>query len=177
MNQANLFETEFECCCSRCGARCRVDPVAGSKAKMLKRGKSTKGLCVNCAVHDTLRNLYPANLLLASSGPRCLALPHIQEQFAGILKSAGSDARPGEIDWDIVIENWDLPFPTKLKRSATNPVSQEELDRAPQDEIRRRKIIDERLKDPRSDEEISDDNYKKAESLLLDAMRKRNEDI
>ena len=176
MNQANLFETELECCCSRCGARCKVDPVAGSKARMLKRGKLPKGLCVNCAVHNTLSTLYPVNLLLASSGPRCMALPFVQEQFAGIIKSALSDAMPSEINWDIVIKNWDLPFPTKLKRSATNPVSQEELDRAPQDEIRRRKIIDEWLKDPRSDEEISDDNYKKAESLLLDAMRKRNED-
>jgi len=176
MNQANLFETELECCCSRCGARCRVDPVAGSKAKMLRRGKSPKGLCVNCAVHDTLRYLYPANLLLASSGPKALAFPHIQEQFAALLKVANSDAGPDEIGWQTIIDNWDLPFQHKIKRTATNPVSQEELDRAPQDEIRRRKIIDERLKDPRSDEEISDDNYKEAESLLLDAMRKTHED-
>ena len=166
---------ESQCNCQRCGVKCRVDPVANSKARMVKRSKVPKGLCINCAVHDTLRNLYPANMLLASSGPRGLAFPHIQEQFAGILKSALSDARPDEIDWDTIIENWDLPFPYKLKRSATNPVDQAELDRAPQKEIRRRKLIDERLKDPRSDEEISDDNYKKAKTLLLDAMQKTHE--
>ena len=173
----NLFETEQKCNCLRCGARCRLDPIVNSKARMVKRSDVPKGLCINCAVHDTLRNLYPANMLLASSGPRGLAFPHIQEQFAGILKSANSDAMPGEINWDIVIKNWDLPFPHKLKRSATNPVDHAELDRAPQEEIRRRKFIDERLKDPRSDEEISDDNYKKAEALLFNAMRKRDEDI
>jgi len=172
MNQANLFETEQTCSCSRCGARCRVDPVAGSQAKMLKRGKSPKGLCINCAVHDVLRNLYPANLLLARSGPKGLALPHIQQQFEAILKSAGTDAEPGEINWSIVIANWNLPFPHKIKRTATNPVSQEELDRYPEEEKEREKRYIERLKDPRTDEVISDDNHKKAETILLDAMRK-----
>ena len=130
MNQLNLFEKEQTCDCSRCGAKCRVDPVANSKARMVKRSNIPKGLCINCAVHDTLRHLYPANLLLASSGPKSLAFPHIQEQFAALLKIAHSDAMPGEINWNIIIENWDLLFQHKLKRTATNPVSQEDLDRA-----------------------------------------------
>ena len=104
--------------------------MAGSKAKMLKRGKSPKGLCVNCAVHDFLRNTYPVNLLLAQSGPRGLALPHIQEMFAGIMRSRCSDALPDEIDWQAIIDNWDLPFATKLKSSPMNPVNQAELERA-----------------------------------------------
>jgi len=130
MNQPNLFETEQKCDCSRCGARCKVDPVAGSQAKMLKRSEIPKGLCISCAVHDFLRNTYPVNLLLAQSGPRGLALPHIQEQFAGIMRSRLSDAMPDEISWQAIIDNWDLPFPTKLKSSAVNPVNQAELDRA-----------------------------------------------
>jgi len=130
MNQLNLFDTEQTSHCSRCGARCKVDPVAGSKAEMLKRGKSPKGLCINCAVHDFLRNTYPVNLLLAQSGPKSLAFPHIQEQFAGIMKSRCSDAVPDEIGWQAIIDNWNLPFPNKLKSSAVNPVDQAELDRA-----------------------------------------------
>ena len=168
--------SESQCSCGRCGVKCKVDPKAGSRAKMLKRDKSPKGLCVNCAVHDFLRNTYPANLLLAQSGPKSLAFPHIQEQFAGIMRSRCSDALPDEIDWDVIIENWDLPFRHKLKRTATNPVSQEDLDREPEEEINRRRRINERLRDPRSDEEISKDNYKKAETLLLDAMQKTHED-
>lgn len=181
MNQLNLFEKEQTCHCSRCGARCKVDPLAGSKAKMLKRGKSPKGLCVNCAVHDFLRNTYPVNLLLAQSGPQGLALSHIQEQFTGIMKSRCSDAVPDEIDWQAIIDNWELPFANKLKSSATNPVNQAELDRYPEEEKKREKRQIERLMDPRSDEEIYEAKYKEAETLLLDCMRKRktesNEDI
>lgn len=120
---------QVACKCRRCGASCKVDPKPDSQSRMLKRSAKPKGLCVNCTVHDQLRHLYPANLLLASSGPRVLALPHIQQQFAAILKSADSDAEPDEINWDVIIANWELPFATKVKSTATNPVTQEELDR------------------------------------------------
>ena len=108
----------------------KVAPVPGSKARMLRKAATPKGLCINCATQDELRHLYPANLILARSGPRCLALPHIQQQFEAILRSAGTDAAPGEIDWVKVAANWDLPFPRKLKRTARNPVTQAELDLA-----------------------------------------------
>jgi len=134
--------------CQRCGATCKIDPKLGSKATMLKRGKDAKGLCVNCAAHDGLRNTYPVNLILAQSGPRTLAFPHIQEQFAGLMKMANSDARPDEINWQRIIDNWDLPFPTKLRPSAENPVTQEELDREPDRYQRQMKLEEERLKDP-----------------------------
>ena len=163
--------------CRRCGVKCKVDPIANSKARMLKRGKDTKGLCINCAVHDTLRHLYPANLLLASSGPRCLALHHIQEQFAGILKSANSDAMPGEINWNIIIENWDLPFPHKLKRTATNPCSQEDLDREPEERKRR----EARLREPfKTAEQLQEEHNKKINDIinneLLPLLRKQKND-
>ena len=178
MNQPNLFETEQKCHCSRCGAKCKVDPIVNSKARMVKRSDVPKGLCINCAVHDTLRNLYPANLLLASSGPRCLALHHIQEQFAGILKSANSDAMPGEIDWQAVIENWDLPFPTKLKRSAMNPVDQDDLDREPEE----RKKREARLREPyKTPEQIEEEKERKLNDIInnefLPLMRKQDENL
>ena len=169
-----LFESNNICYCQRCESKCKVDPIPGSKAKMLKRGESAKGLCINCATHDVLRNLYPANLLLARSGPKGLALRHVQQQFEAILKCAGTDSHPGEIDWQAIIDNWDLPFPTKVKRSPMNPAGQAELDREPEENRKRIKLMNERMKDPRTDEEISEANYKKAGELLIDAMRKRN---
>lgn len=171
MNQRNLFGSEQKCHCGRCGVRIRLDPKTISQAKMLKRSKVPKGLCLNCAVHDWLRNTYPVNLLLAKSGPLGLALPHIQEQFAGIMKSQLSDALPDEINWQAVIDNWDLPFPHKLKSSAMNPVNQAELDRYPAEEESRRKMRIERLKDPRSDEEISEAKYEEARTILIYCMR------
>lgn len=124
--------------CQRCGVSCRINSIPGSKAKMLKRGSTPKGLCVNCAVHDTLRNLYPANLILARSGPKGLVLPHIQQQFFAIVQMAGTDATFEEIDWQAIIDHWDLPFRTPLKRTATNPVTETELATARLEGDRRR---------------------------------------
>ncbi|GEM_PF-2271274 len=170
------IKDKTSCLCGRCGASCKVDPIPGSQARMLKRSKVPKGLCINCAVHDLLRHLYPANLMFARSGPRGLELPHMQKLFCDILKSAGSDAVPDEIGWQAIIDNWDLPFPTKIKRTATNPVSQEDYDREPEEDRKRRKYIDERMKDPRTDQEICEAKCKEAEGVIINLMRKRNED-
>ena len=126
--QPMLFNTETAVHCERCGARCKVSGTGNSKAKMLRRSAEPKGLCVNCAVHDFLRNTYPVNMLLAKSGPQSLAYPHIQEQFTAIMRVGLADAQPDEIKWDLIIKNWDLPFPNKVKPSAVNPCNQKELD-------------------------------------------------
>ncbi len=171
MKIVKLFESEQTCNCRRCGAHCQVDPIAGSKAKMLKRSEVPKGMCLNCAMHDWLRNTYPVNLLLAQGGQRALALPQIQETIAGIMKSQFSDAAVDEIDFEAIIEKWDLPFANKLKSSSMNPVDQAELDRYPAEEKKREEMRIERLKDPRSNEEIFKAKHKEAANLLLDAMR------
>ena len=110
--------------CQRCDVRCQVDEPGNKEARLLRRSRDPKGLCVNCAVHDWLRNTYPVNMLLAKSGPKSLVHPHIQEQFAGIMRLGMADAMPDEIDWGLIIENWDLPFPHKVKPRGENPCSQ-----------------------------------------------------
>ncbi len=122
--------------CERCGVRCRADGPQGTKAKMLCHSKEPKGLCVNCAVHDWLRNTYPVNLLLATSGPKSLLLPHIQEQFTGIMRIGFADAKPDEIDWQRIVDNWELPFKNKVKGTAMNPASQDVLDMEPEMQAR-----------------------------------------
>lgn len=124
--QGTLFGPETVDC-KRCGHQCQVDALEGTKAKMLRRAKGP-GLCVNCAVHDWLRNTYPPNILLAQSGPQVLLFPHIQEQFAGLMRIGFADAKPDEIDWQKIIDNWELPFPNKVKSRGMNPCDQEELD-------------------------------------------------
>jgi hypothetical protein len=115
------------CFCGRCGRPYKVNPVPGSQATMLKCADRPKGLCINCAVHNELRHLYPANLILARSGPKALVVPDMQQEFFEICRHAGTDARFEEIDWQAIIANWELPFSTRLKRTATNPVTEEEL--------------------------------------------------
>ena len=116
-----------ECFCGRCGAPCRVNPVPGSKARMMKRADEPKGLCVNCATHDVLRHLYPSNLILERSHGRTLAHLDIQREFFEIAQMHGTDVAFEEINWNAIIANWDLPFPTRVKRFGQNPVTEEEL--------------------------------------------------
>jgi len=122
--------------CQRCGAHCKVVGPRNSKAKMLRRSKEPKGLCINCAVHDFLRNTYPVNLILAGSKPEVLRFEHIQQQFTDIMRAAGADAEPDEIDWEAIIANWDLPFKSKIKATVMNPASQDVLDMEPEMQAR-----------------------------------------
>ena len=116
-----------KCTCLRCGAPCQLAPVPGSQARWIKKASAPQGLCINCAVHDVLRHLYPVNLLLAQSAGKGLLHPHIQDQFFHLAQMHGTDATLEEIDWQAIVANWDLPFPSKLLRLAQNPVTEEEL--------------------------------------------------
>jgi len=46
--------------------------------------------------------------------PDCLRLPHIQEQMNKI--ASFGDAPVNEVDWEIVIENWELPSHRQARR-------------------------------------------------------------
>ncbi len=118
--------------CQRCEAKCQITPKPNSNARMLKRGSKVKGLCVNCAVHDWLRNTYPVNLIFTTLSPEALRLEHIQQQFTGIMRVGSADANPDEINWEVIIKNWDLPFKNKVKGTAANPASQAVLDMEPE---------------------------------------------
>lgn len=127
-NKAKMQDAVLFCQCERCGAKLQVGPAPGSEARLLRRSKVPKGFCVNCAVHNFLRNTYPPNIQLAESGPEILLVPHIQTVFADIMKSGFADAIPDEIDWQRIVDNWELPFSKDVKTSAMNPCSQQELD-------------------------------------------------
>lgn len=123
-----LFDRAGSTNCERCGVQLQVDAMPDSRAKLLRRSKVSKGFCINCAVHNFLRNTYPPNIQLAESGPQILLIPHIQTVFAGIMKAGFADANPDEINWQQIVDNWELPFSKVVKPSAMNPCSQQELD-------------------------------------------------
>ena len=139
--EVDMEEKGMEVICERCKAPCKAAGLQNSKAKMMRHSKVPKGLCVNCAVHDWLRNTYPVNMILAGSGPTILAYPHIQKQFTEIMRVGLADAQPDEINWGLIIENWDLPFKSKVKATALNPSSQAVLDREPAERIRRETML------------------------------------
>jgi len=109
-----------DCNCNRCGAKCRVG-VRNPEAKVIRRSATPRGLCVNCATHDWLRNTYPVNMILDRSGPSILLNEIVRRQFAEILRSGNADAKIDEINWNLIAENWELPWRHKVQLSAQNP--------------------------------------------------------
>lgn len=127
-SESKMLDDVLFCQCGRCGVKLQVGPAPGTEARLLRRSKVPKGFCVNCAVHNFLRNTYPPNIQLAESGPEILLMPHLQEVFTNIMRAGFADAVPGEIDWQVIVDNWELPFREKVKATAMNPCDQEELD-------------------------------------------------
>lgn len=102
--------------CQRCG--CPARGKAGSPdARLLKH--ATAGVCVDCGVvlflqrvgnmHGGIERLLPPGFDVRQA----FSLPHVQEQFAAVMKAGHADARPDEINWERVIELWDLQPPAK----------------------------------------------------------------
>lgn len=107
--------------CTRCSDTCRVAEDRNPDARFLRHSLEPKGYCVNCAVTEFLwvmgcRELNPR--------PEDLRVPAVQEQFAKVVLSGHSDAKPDEINWEKVIAGWDLPFQVgrKLVSPAEHPL-------------------------------------------------------
>lgn len=107
MNQVSLLNTH----CVRCGKPCRPGENKNPHARPFKRAR--KGLCENCAVTQFLkcRELEPLTLGLLRNGIEILKEPVIQNQFSKILEAGGSELQIEQINWDAVIEKWQMPFP------------------------------------------------------------------
>ena len=110
-----------ECLCSRCGVPCRMQFPLRPDAQLLKRSSVPTGHCANCAVTAFLTNTFPCNMIIHQSphGPRTLLLTAIQQQFVAIMQAGRADMRAEEIDWSMVVRQWDLPVEVCL--TARNP--------------------------------------------------------
>ena len=111
--------------CVRCGKMCRPAESNNPNARPFRKAK--KGLCENCVVTQFLLcdDLEVLRIGLLRNGIEVLKNPNIQNQFSQILKVGRSELLAENIDWDTVIEQWDLPFP---KRSLSVGDSMESVD-------------------------------------------------
>ena len=107
MEQISLIQST----CARCIRPCEPGESKNPKARPFRRAK--KGLCVNCVVTQFLLcdDLEPVRFGLLKNGIEVLKNPAIQKQFTEILKVGKSELPADDIDWDIVINQWNLPFP------------------------------------------------------------------
>lgn len=95
--------------CERCLLSLRADRPGGPRARVLRRSRTGRGVCVNCAATAFLKSTEPIASVLAARGPEVLLTPAAQAQFGAVLEAGHSDARAAEIDWAHVVSNWGLP--------------------------------------------------------------------
>ena len=107
MEQISIVKTA----CVRCGKPCTPGVSINPEARPFRRAQ--KGLCENCVVTSFLLcdDMEVLRNGLLRNGIEVLRNPTIQNQFAKILEVGGSELLFNEINWDTVINQWELPFP------------------------------------------------------------------
>jgi hypothetical protein len=93
--------------CERCGVAVRVNPERDPDARLMRH--ADHGVCANCAITAFLKTMEPLATVIREKGPEILLAAGVGPQMAAALAAGHADARPGEIDWQIVVDQWDLP--------------------------------------------------------------------
>lgn len=92
--------------CERCCAPCRANPERRAEARLLRH--ADRGVCVNCGITLFLKGTPPISTLLAARGASVLLGKAVQAQVSRIILAGQADAHPDEIDWMIVVAQWEL---------------------------------------------------------------------
>lgn len=107
--------------CNRCGIPCKIATQSNEDARLLRKSTIPQGYCPDCAVAHFLQVVSPLGQLIHDPAKQLLWEP-AQKQFAEVMKAGGADLNPEQINWQRVVENWDLPFKTakatKSKKSS-----------------------------------------------------------
>jgi hypothetical protein len=101
--------------CMRCGVPCKVADKSNEEARLLQASTKPQGYCVNCGVAHFLQVESPMGQLIKD--PQMLLAPHVQAQFVRVMQAGDADARPEQIDWEKVVDNWSLPFKASRRGS------------------------------------------------------------
>jgi len=114
MKQPTLFDIPISC--RRCGQICQLTDDGTLGARPLRRTTDTKiGMCVNCAFTDFLKSIESFQPGFEKHGPKILLDERVQQRFATLFKIGESDAPIETINWERVIENWDLPLDSEKR--------------------------------------------------------------
>ena len=99
--------------CPRCGREVIASKSGNQQARPVR--KSDKGMCLECTVTSIMLGLPSAGMFPKEA----MLLPHIQDQFAAVLRAGDADPEAHAIDWQRVVDNWELPFPRKFAPAKT----------------------------------------------------------
>ena len=97
--------------CVRCNLSMRIRVRVGNPDAVLMRYSETGvGLCASCAAALFLHSHKHIKKTIDEK-PTLLVWKPMQEKFASMMQAGNADAKPEEINWQHVMENWSLPFP------------------------------------------------------------------
>lgn len=94
--------------CPRCGKECNAEKSGNQNARPLR--KSDNGMCLECTATGVILSLPSAGMFPKEA----MLAPYIQTQFEAVLRVGNADSDAYGVDWNRVVENWDLPFPRKF---------------------------------------------------------------
>jgi hypothetical protein len=99
--------------CQRCGFGPLVGGEGNPDALLLRRAH--EGVCASCGITMFIKSMPAMLMVIERNGIEMLRDPGMQAHWAPLLAHGHADATSGEIDWNRVVENWNLPDP-KPKR-------------------------------------------------------------
>lgn len=105
--------------CKRCEKPCKVAGPPNPDARLMPYATAEeakkRGLCADCAASAFIKGIPTLMYGIELNGIKMLLDTRVQQQFSQIMIVGKADARPDEVNWQRVVDNWDLPFPGKRK--------------------------------------------------------------
>lgn len=103
--------------CTRCGKLGQAGPPPNPEGRLMVYAQTAENaMCADCAATAFIKGIDVFMYSIELRGPEILLTPHVQVQFAQVMTSGKADATPQEIDWQRVVENWELPVPKEKRR-------------------------------------------------------------
>jgi hypothetical protein len=99
--------------CLRCAMPCVVAETSNPEARILRAATTPHGVCPACHVTAFLQDpMYPFREFIERDNFAQLRDPRIQDEFTKLAIAGNADVPTAQIDWERVIQNWDLPHPS-----------------------------------------------------------------
>lgn len=102
--------------CARCGRLCILGSRPNPDGRLMTFAtKEDAGLCADCAATAFLKSSSTIAYGIDKNGTEILLSRQAQEQFGAIMIAGDADAKPEELNWQSIVDNWDKPIPKRRK--------------------------------------------------------------
>lgn len=103
--------------CTRCSRLGQAGPPPNPQGRLMVYAQTAQNaMCPDCAATAFIKGVETLMWGIEKHGVEMLLNPVIQQGFAEVMKAGQADATPQEIDWQRVVENWELPIPKEKRR-------------------------------------------------------------